>query len=593
MFDLPETASPLLGGGGSDEYQPYTPPGGPAAPIAPTAIAVPTSTEDTYTNPFAPSLLAPLQIEEDYRAATERVAQNAMSGLVDPELISQVMADTWLEIERGYAVDRATTDTMIQLALDEAALPYDQKLLLLDRDIADVRGKMDDLDRITDYYKANIVDTWEKAAAAGRATSGNDIRQQIAPRIAAIGKIYDLSNGNTQAYLDRIGGVPMAQRVAINDAIHELRSPYEGLSEVEGTFAARIVDAQGLLFEKQADRGLTAANLEAETNRFVIGAGLNDALEEMELARQDEIGFRARAMKNAKMRAAEDYKATNQLPDRQTFAQNALYGMMSEMGVDPLDQQGYMQSFEGLLYEGLGVFGFQNIQISAEGEEYDAGWPPIRTLADLESALSSVPVELQDDDDFRVLLNMMNAYERQAQEYTAMERRVNERREAGTGGRGKGSQAPDNIANRNHPSYVARANMADEFGGLIGSQFDVKVWGQYRDLDAEVTGAMDPNSDHYSGGALDIWPTTSGGKDEVDRLAAALLSWPEVSFVRWNEPGHYDHLHVSFLLPEDIGGGGYVDSVLPDPVSSQDSPVVSGVNQTTRDALAEYLGRGQ
>ena len=71
--------------------------------------------------------------------------------------------------------------------------------------------------------------------------------------------------------------------------------------------------------------------------------------------------------------------------------------------------------------------------------------------------------------------------------------------------------------------------------------------GQYRDLTAEVTADRSANSDHYSGGALDI----SGSNSQMLAAEQWLKAQPYYSFSNFH-PG--DHLHVS--LDIDYFGGG-------------------------------------
>lgn len=117
----------------------------------------------------------------------------------------------------------------------------------------------------------------------------------------------------------------------------------------------------------------------------------------------------------------------------------------------------------------------------------------------------------------------------------------------------RGSEAPNNRANAADARagagvYGRRAAYAKQVGAQLEQMFGVRVTGQWRDLSAKVEGGRSANSDHYSGGALDL----SGSKAQMKAVAEYLQTLPTVSFVKWwgNEPKyHSDHVHVSFLLP--------------------------------------------
>lgn len=74
---------------------------------------------------------------------------------------------------------------------------------------------------------------------------------------------------------------------------------------------------------------------------------------------------------------------------------------------------------------------------------------------------------------------------------------------------------------------------------------------QYRPLNVRPPGGS-ATSDHYWGGALDI----SGSREALDAVSA----WAEqygnqlgIDYKLWQQPNHYDHVHISFLAPGSEG----------------------------------------
>ena len=130
----------------------------------------------------------------------------------------------------------------------------------------------------------------------------------------------------------------------------------------------------------------------------------------------------------------------------------------------------------------------------------------------------------------------------------------------------KGSQAPNNYANRNAPQYVARRTIGvPTFAKMFNAQFGYSgreniggvsggsLIGLLRDPSRGAT-----NSDHQSGGALDLYPESEAEFDEIERWAR---SQPGVSLVIGRGRSDHDtgvygppgtpgrsHVHVSLQL---------------------------------------------
>ncbi len=111
-------------------------------------------------------------------------------------------------------------------------------------------------------------------------------------------------------------------------------------------------------------------------------------------------------------------------------------------------------------------------------------------------------------------------------------------------------EAPNNYANRNNPLYQSRKAFIVALAPKLEDMFDVSAEGsagymrQPAASDAEP-GGRSSNSDHYSGGALDIY----GDTENLTRLRNWLVEQPFTAFVRYKSESHQTHLHVSF----DVG----------------------------------------
>lgn len=110
----------------------------------------------------------------------------------------------------------------------------------------------------------------------------------------------------------------------------------------------------------------------------------------------------------------------------------------------------------------------------------------------------------------------------------------------------RGGEAPNNYANRHNPLYKARRDFMVAIAPQLEELFGVSAQGsagymrQPSKGDA-AAGGRSANSDHYSGGALDLF----GTKEEMVALRNWAVNQPWVSFVRCQSESHYDHVHIS------------------------------------------------
>lgn len=113
----------------------------------------------------------------------------------------------------------------------------------------------------------------------------------------------------------------------------------------------------------------------------------------------------------------------------------------------------------------------------------------------------------------------------------------------------RGGEAPNNYTNRHNPLYAARRQFSVAIASQLEEMFGVDAGGSAgymrppRESDTDP-GGRSSNSDHYSGGALDL----TGDPEKLTELRHWLVQQPWVSFVRWQSESHDDHLHVSIDL---------------------------------------------
>lgn len=132
-----------------------------------------------------------------------------------------------------------------------------------------------------------------------------------------------------------------------------------------------------------------------------------------------------------------------------------------------------------------------------------------------------------------------------------------------------GYYAMSNRQRREHPAYQQQAAVVTGLGQQLANAFGIR-FEQWRSLDeyADDTGSEDrapgprhSRSDHYWGGALDVFGST-GQMDQVAQFLEAHKEQYGIRYVLWQTSGHYDHVHVSFWPPGVYGsdGGGIVAS---------------------------------
>lgn len=105
-----------------------------------------------------------------------------------------------------------------------------------------------------------------------------------------------------------------------------------------------------------------------------------------------------------------------------------------------------------------------------------------------------------------------------------------------------------NAARLADPGYQEIAHgIVSEVKEYLSQTWGLEI-GQYRDLDVLPPGGS-PTSDHYWGGALDIMTSDLEVGNQIHDWLTTNSEVLGIRNILWQQPHHYDHIHVSFLPP--------------------------------------------
>lgn len=143
-------------------------------------------------------------------------------------------------------------------------------------------------------------------------------------------------------------------------------------------------------------------------------------------------------------------------------------------------------------------------------------------------------------------------------------------------------EAPSNKANWQDPAYVARADFMAGVLDFALEAFDAASAGHYRDHNAEVTPNRSSNSDHYSGGAIDLRASTV---EEAHRILAWASQQPWVSFAQVYPDSTLVHISANIAA---FGGSTGPRTITPTSQTAPNEPnpqreqFESGTGQTSQ-----------
>lgn len=247
----------------------------------------------------------------------------------------------------------------------------------------------------------------------------------------------------------------------------------------------------------------------------------------------------AAAGSGAKTRAeAEKFAMQFVMSSRQALIEESLGMSLSELSETSLDGMSVARILQGFVEQDLE--GVDLTHMSMIPDDLRALLGELPTIADYTDALDGYDL-------YRQHIDSWNDYKTASAAYNGAVKR--------------GGSAPNNYENRNQPAYKYRREVvAPHYASTIKNLFpgaEIGGLGYIRPPD-HVGGGKAPNSDHQSGGAIDVY-FKQGTPAESDAMLKQIQAWamqqPGVSYVVYEgdhnhqKHGRNDgHVHISFAV---------------------------------------------
>ena len=473
---------------------------------------------------------------------------------------------------------------------------YQDRIGELSDELGKYRGGLTDVNSAYSDYAddANAI-----LAAASAGVEGEAIPDSAV--LEVVGEDYDNYNGEMQAALQRIdasGNTELAKAMAgevryMEEVVADgLRSGLASQTELHNLAAA---EAQALAHMSWKDNAY-----EGERSRFMLEMQINQQIQN----KQDEIAAAKAAMDTALRDAKANYGEFTLTPDE--LWGEAMNDYFSSSGLNLQEQQEMRGLWEAVMQNPQAMVNYDtfkasvmqgvnehNLAIVGALDDYDrimanltesanngsetsasvlaqiqntmtqplsvASLKALTTAAsnfgiDLGALgnidLDTVPWdELEDSASlkYQKMLDLWghhNDYRNNYEDYISTQ--------ASTYPTTGGSQAPNNALNKNEPAYAYRRDVtAPYFADLIKSTFPsmgVEIGGLgYNRPPGDVGGGKSANSDHQSGGAIDVYASTEQGRKAIANWAR---NQPGVSLVIYegNSAHEGHHVHISFQI---------------------------------------------
>jgi len=501
---------------------------------------------------------------------------------------------------------------------------YQDRIGALEDELGKYRGGLTDVNSAYSDYAddANAILAGAAAGVEGEALPDSAV-------VAAVGENYDKFDGEMQAALQRIdssGNTELAKAMAgevryMEEVVSDgLRSGLVSQTELHQLAAA---EAQALAHMSWKDNAY-----EGERSRFMLEMQINQSIQ----AKQDDIEAAKAAMDKALADAKANYGEFTLTPDE--LWGEAMSDYFSTSGMNLQEQQDMRALWESVMQDPQAMVNYDtfkanvmqaanehNLAIVGALDDYDRIIAQLSAAAQDSPTSASVLAQIQNTmtqplsvaslksitqmasqygvdlgalgnidldtvpwDDledsaslkYQKMLDLWghhNDYRNNYEDYITQQ--------ASNYPTTGGSQASNNAANKNQPAYVYRREVtAPYFADLIKSTFPsmgVKIGGlgYIRPAD-QVGGGKAANSDHQSGGAIDVYASTEQGR-------LAIANWarqqPGVSLVVYegNSAHEGHHVHVSFNIgytPPGMAAAPTTSYAAPTstPPTGQDSP---------------------
>lgn len=490
----------------------------------------------------------------------------------------------------------------VQAGADDIARQYDEQIAEVEKQMADARLQLKRSMSAYEHYASQVAPAYQAsvaAAVAGEEAQKEALEGRVAAAESQIESNREASVEDVEELADLIGTGAMVYDGNVDEALGEFSSMFkeaargrigdiDRISKAAATFATALADA-----EYKSD--LFSNDIEKQGLEAQIKGQLDDLAEQVRKLEKDKAQAVADAM------ALYDPMGGFEDPD-ELF--RFIYDSIALNGEWDLDEKDAVWAmFQDAQADGIKTRD-QALAWIDEKIVSDAGWRLFdyfegkgidpdgmpdahkKLLADIvtgdEAARNSAigvlqrlyqSADLNAIDMLDGLFDTRQDYDHFLDAYDAYETHVDEWEKRKYVPVKKGSSAPNNWANRNAPQYVARRNIgvptfAKAFQAAFGKTgtgreyiggVSKSLQGVLRDP-SRVGGGKAANSDHQSGGALDLYADTVEELEAIERWAS---QQPGVSYVTYSGNKYHEtgkaggassgvagrgHVHVSLLL---------------------------------------------
>lgn len=514
---------------------------------------------DPSTNPTYPNLDSSLYPEGAYSPGVgTKTNEKPGVGELSPKeedaaerdaAVESMINDAISDLMSDIARMEAERDKALRDARNDIAAEYQKQINKVTEQVGELEGKLD-------AWKASAAETqrltqeaYARAQSTARGTYevGAPLLDESGQQAKAdITAGYDDAIAELQDQLTTIGADPMTAQT-LNANVNELRELALSTSEEDTETQKKILQAaENVALTAAQEAGATnAADLARIEESF--SEQLTEAIEGLMTRKGELADARDEAIKKATEAIYASYEGLGSFEGQLDYAyaltDEAMDDYFRSIGYDEIQRNQIENTFGSLIENG--------IRGRADIQKYYNDYLAASENGEAPFSEETLEALLTMSDVFE---GAMDAWEQSGVGGSygqAGDGRLVDKGDRVTWTRGVG-EAPNNIANRNHPAYQERAQFMSEMHDYILQNFNVSSAGQYRDTSVSGGGQRSSNSDHYSGGAVDF----SGSQAELERLFGWLQTQPWVSFANlYTSGGAAGTLHVSGIL----GGNHSVD----------------------------------
>lgn len=487
----------------------------------------------------------------------------------------------------GFEADAAMWRSMRAQALAdgeaETAAAYDAKIRGIEQEMDDLKREIQVVGDVESWYRSRIEAPFLRARDAA---ANVNFQPTLDLKSSAVGRIdeeYLASNQRLDAVLADIGFTP-EQTQAMKLAAAEDNAVAAAQMEVLDATATRpgfLEEQKKLMFHtadqlRYSELRQSAGNelVETEPRKRALDKAAED-LNFLTKEKQDAIARTRRAVERS-------YGEGPKIPDRETITATAMETMLDSLAGDipPGQKQAYLENVWGLVNAGFGEISDQNIISWYEQGLIPAGPEITNAVADIQARIDAGTVTQAqaqgmlndaylnsfDDEDRMIFQSLFDTYESAWAESEQIIAERSARRGSGAGGSGNSDKANITAAKEGQGAYGQRRIITADYASTF-REMGIRVQGDnyyrpWEDPAAAREKGRDPNSDHLTAGALDLFLHVNNPDDMAmwrNRVKPMLDELIDMGVVaNYLPPGandfHRDHAHVSFALGQTNDG---------------------------------------